>query len=67
MIARLDDYVGQLLEQLQKLGLTNNTVIFFTSDTGPQTNGGVNLKFFQSTGPFRGGRGDLSKAACACR
>jgi arylsulfatase A-like enzyme len=59
MIARLDGYIGQLLEQLQKLGLTNNTVIFFTSDTGPQTNGGVGLKFFQSAGPFRGIRGDL--------
>lgn len=59
MIARLDGYIGQLLEQLQKLGLTNNTVIFFTSDTGPQTNGGVGPKFFQSAGPFRGIRGDL--------
>ena len=39
--------------------MTNNTVIFFTSDTGPQTNGGVDPKFFQSAGPFRGGRGDL--------
>ena len=59
MIARLDGYIGQLLEQLQKLGMTNNTVIFFTSDTGPQMNGGVDLKFFRSAGPFRGGRGDL--------
>ena len=59
MIARLDGYIGQLLEQLQKLGMTNNTVIFFTSDTGPQMNGGVGPKFFQSAGPFRGSRGDL--------
>ena len=59
MIARLDSYIGQLLEQLQKLGLTDNTVIFFTSDTGPQTNGGVEPKFFQSAGPFRGSRSDL--------
>ena len=33
MIARLDGYIGQLQEQLQKLGLTNNTAVFFTSDT----------------------------------
>ena len=59
MIARLDGYIGQLLEQLHKSGMTNNTVIFFTSDTGPQTNGGVELKFFQSAGPFRGICGDL--------
>ncbi len=58
-IARLDGYLGQLLEQLQKLNQTNNTVIFFTSDTGPQTNGGVNPKFFQSAGPFRGGHDSL--------
>jgi arylsulfatase A-like enzyme len=61
MITRLDDYIGQLLEQLQKLGMTNNVVIFFTSDTGPQTNGGADLKFFRSAGPFRGGRGDLAE------
>jgi arylsulfatase A-like enzyme len=59
MITRLDGCIGQLLEQLQKLGLTDNTVIFFTSDTGPQTNGGVEPKFFQSAGPFRSVRGDL--------
>jgi arylsulfatase A-like enzyme len=48
MIARLDGYVGQLLERLQKLNLTNNTVIFFTSDIGPKQGGGVDPKFFQS-------------------
>jgi arylsulfatase A-like enzyme len=59
MIARLDGYLGQLLEQMQKPGMTNNTVIFFTSDTGPQMNGGAGPKFFQSAGPFRGIRGNL--------
>ncbi len=58
MIARLDGYIGQLLEQLQQLGLTNDTVIFFTSDTGPEKSGGVDPKFFQSAGPFHGGRGE---------
>jgi len=59
MITRLDGYIGQLLEQLQKYNLTNNTVIFFTSDTGPEGSSGVDSKFFRSAGPFRGGRGDL--------
>ncbi len=58
MIARLDGYIGQLLEQLQQLGLTNDTVIFFTSDTGPEKSSGVDPKFFQSAGPFHGGRGE---------
>lgn len=59
MIARLDGYIGQLLEQLQKLRMTNNTVIFFTSDTGPQPSGDIDPKFFLSAGPLRGSRGDL--------
>ena len=59
MIARLDSYLGQLLDQLQQLNLTNDTVIFFTSDTGPEKGGGVDPKFFQSGGPYRGGRGEL--------
>jgi arylsulfatase A-like enzyme len=59
MMVRLDSYIGQLLEQLKSLKLESNTVIFFSSDTGPQTGGGVDPKFFQSAGPFRGERGDL--------
>ena len=58
MIARLDGFIGQLEEQLQRLGMTNNAAVFFTSDTGPQQ-GGVDPKFFQSAGTFRGGRGEL--------
>ena len=59
MIARLDNYIGQLLGQLKELGNESNTVIFFSSDTGPQTGGSVDPKFFRSAGPFRGLRGDL--------
>jgi arylsulfatase A-like enzyme len=59
MISRLDGYIGQLLEQLRKINQDSNTVIFFTSDTGPYTNAGIDPNFFQSAGPFRGARGDL--------
>jgi arylsulfatase A-like enzyme len=59
MIYRLDGYIGQLLEQLKTSGLSNNTVVFFTSDTGPQGDGRVDSKLFSSAGPFRGGRGEL--------
>ena len=48
MITRLDGYIGQLKEQLQKLGMTNNAAVFFTSATVPQKNGAVNPKFFHS-------------------
>jgi arylsulfatase A-like enzyme len=62
MIARLDGYIGQLTEQLQKLGMTNNVAVFFTSDTGPKKASGIDPKFFNSAGHFRGGElyeGDL--------
>jgi len=48
MIARLDGYIGQLTEQLQKLGMTNNAAVFFTSATFPQKTGAVDPNFFHS-------------------
>ena len=59
VISRLDGYIGQLLEQLEKFRMTNDTVIFFTSDTGPQKSSQIDPEFFASAGPFRGSRGDL--------
>lgn len=59
MIARIDDHIGHLLDQLKRFGIASNTVVFFSSDAGPQTGGGVDPKFFRSAGPFRGERGDL--------
>jgi len=44
MIARLDGYIGQLSEQLQKLGLTNNVAVFFTSATVPQKSDTADLR-----------------------
>lgn len=34
MATRMDDYVGALLNQLQTLGLSDNTIVIFTSDHG---------------------------------
>jgi arylsulfatase A-like enzyme len=48
MIARLDGYIGQLAEQLQKLGLTNNVAVFFTSATVPKKSDAVAPGFFHS-------------------
>jgi arylsulfatase A-like enzyme len=48
LISRLDGYVGELTEQLQKLGMTNNAVIFFTSSTIAQKANGVDPEFFHS-------------------
>jgi len=47
-IARLDGYVGQLLDQLHKLGLTNNVAVFFSSDTTPKKSATEDPAFFHS-------------------
>ncbi|WPU92712.1 arylsulfatase [Mucilaginibacter sabulilitoris] len=52
MVSRLDSYVGQILAQLKKQGIDNNTLVIFTSDNGP----GFDNGFFDSNGPFRGGK-----------
>jgi arylsulfatase A-like enzyme len=54
MIAHLDNGVGQLLDKLDQLDLTNNTLVFFTSDNGPHKEGGNDPAFFQSSGGLRG-------------
>jgi len=51
-IARLDDDIGKLLNELNDRRQASNTVIFFTSDTVPKKGGGVDPKFFQeNSGP----------------
>jgi arylsulfatase A len=39
MIRRLDRNIGRLLENVDKLGLSENTLIIFSSDNGPQFGG----------------------------
>jgi arylsulfatase A-like enzyme len=51
-IARLDDDIGRLVNELNDNGESSNTVIFFTSNTVPEKGGGVDPKFFQeNSGP----------------
>jgi arylsulfatase A-like enzyme len=59
MITRLDNDIGLLLDRVEKLKLTDNTVVIFTSDNGPHKEGGVDPKFFKSSGPLRGIKRDL--------
>jgi arylsulfatase A-like enzyme len=61
MIARLDRNVGAVLERIKELGLDGNTVIFFTSDNGPHKEGGSDPAFFNSSGPLRGIKRDLTE------
>ena len=59
MISRLDAFVGALMEDLKKRKIDQDTLILFTSDNGPHKEGGVDPRFFASSGPFRGIKRDL--------
>ncbi len=59
MITRLDYYVGDILKEVNKEGLADNTLIIFTSDNGPHKEGGGDPEFFNSSGGLRGIKRDL--------
>ena len=59
MVERTDRYVGEVMAKLEELGLTENTIIIFTSDNGAHFEGGTDYDFFNSNGPFRGLKRDL--------
>ncbi len=54
MITRMDRDVGRILDLLDELKLSDNTLVIFTSDNGPITAGGQDPAFFNSAGPLRG-------------
>jgi arylsulfatase A len=53
MISRLDRDVGRIVDLLDELDLTRNTLVMFSSDNGPITAGGQDPEFFDSNGPLR--------------
>jgi arylsulfatase A-like enzyme len=59
MITRLDHYVGRIMDYLVTLKMDTNTVVIFTSDNGPHSEGGVKAAFHNSSGPLRGIKRDL--------
>ncbi|MBZ4187793.1 arylsulfatase [Niabella beijingensis] len=59
MITCLDDQVGLILHEIKKLGLDDNTLIFFSSDNGATFNGGVDAAFFNSVQGLRGLKMDV--------
>ncbi|WP_208300360.1 arylsulfatase [Prosthecobacter fusiformis] len=54
MIARLDSYVGRMLDLLKKEGLAEKTLVIFTSDNGPHDESNHDLTRFNPSGPFTG-------------
>jgi arylsulfatase A len=68
LIHDLDRHVGRVLEALERAGLTERTLVIFTSDNGPTHPGtedpdfhigGVDARFFNSTGGLRGYKGSV--------
>ncbi|RPI26487.1 MAG: sulfatase [Acidobacteria bacterium] len=59
MVSRLDWEVGEILAKLRGLGIDKNTLVFFTSDNGPMSEGGHHRDDFHSSGSLRGGKRDL--------
>ena len=59
MILRIDKYVGEIMEKVEELGISEKTIIMFASDNGPPTEGGANPRFFNSSGGLRGVKRDL--------
>lgn len=59
MVSRLDQYVGEIVALVEEHGLSQNTLIVFSSDNGPHTEGGANPGFFDSNSIYRGVKRDL--------
>ncbi len=59
MVDLLDQQVGEILDKVEALGLSENTLIVFTSDNGPHQEGGADPDYFDSNGPLQGYKRDL--------
>ncbi len=59
MITRMDWDIGRIIGRLQDHGIQENTIVIFTSDNGPHSEGKVDPEFFNSNGALRGIKRDL--------
>lgn len=60
MITRMDTYIGNVLNLLDELELTKNTIVIFSSDNGTtHLKLEVDYDFFKSVGELRGLKGSL--------
>jgi arylsulfatase A len=59
MVDLLDHQVGEIMSKVEALGLTDNTIIVFTSDNGPHREAGADPEYFNSNGVLKGVKRDL--------
>lgn len=59
MVNLLDDQVGEIVAKVNELGLSEDTIILFSSDNGPHLEGGADPDYFNSNGDYRGYKRDL--------
>lgn len=59
VVTRMDRDLGTMMRHLNRLGITRDTIILFTSDNGPQAVAPHDPAFFRSSGPLRGVKRDL--------
>jgi arylsulfatase A len=60
MVEAVDKSVGRIIASLKRLGLDNNTLVFFTSDNGGYLDyAGLYKGEISSNGPLRGQKGDV--------
>lgn len=59
MVTLLDNYVGMIIDKVEELNLTKDTLIIFTSDNGSYSEGGYHYSMHNSNGELRGGKRDL--------
>ena len=59
MVVALDRYVARVMHALAEKGVADHTLVIFTSDNGPHSEGGYRPEMLDSNGPLRGGKRDL--------
>jgi len=60
MVRMLDDHVGLIMAELKKLGLDENTVVFFTSDNGHELYYGPKPSFLNQWLPIENKKANLT-------
>jgi len=61
MISRMDRSIGTILDLLDELKLSEDTLVIFSSDNGPSPEGGQSLEFFNSAGPLSGAKRSMQE------